>query len=110
MKKLEGFQRKYLRGLAHGLKPIVLIGQKGLTDELVKSAEQAFQSHELIKVKFNDFKEKEQKEEISKTLEKKTGSQLVGAVGHIYIFFRQQEDPEKRRIYLPVRDAVPDES
>ena len=70
MKKLEGFQRKYLRGLAHGLKPIVLIGQKGLTDELVKSAEQAFQSHELIKVKFNDFKEKEQKEEISKTLER----------------------------------------
>jgi|WetSurSiteA1Bulk_404760.scaffolds.fasta_scaffold48903_2 RNA-binding protein len=107
MKKLEGFQRKYLRGLAHGLKPVVLIGQKGLTDELVKSAEQAFQSHELIKVKFNDFKEKEQKNEISRTLEKKTGSELVGAVGHIYIFFRQQEDPEKLKIHLPQRDTLP---
>ena len=32
MKKLESFQRKYLRGLAHKLKPVVLIGQKGLTD------------------------------------------------------------------------------
>lgn len=103
MKKLEGFQRKYLRGLAHGLKPVVLIGQKGLTDELIKSAEQAFQTHELIKVKFIDFKEKEQKEEISLTLEKKTGSELVGAIGHIYIFFRQHKDQEKRKITVPRR-------
>jgi RNA-binding protein len=107
MKKLEGFQRKYLRGLAHGLKPVILIGQKGLTDELVKSAEQAFQSHELIKVKFNDFKEKEQKNEISRILEEKTRSELVGAVGHIYIFFRQQEDAEKRKVHLPQRDTIP---
>ncbi len=107
MKKLDGFQRKHLRGLAHGLKPVVLIGQKGLTDELVKSVEQAFLSHELIKVRFNDFKEKEQKQEIAEILEKRTGSELVGAVGHIYIFFRQQEDPEKRTIRLPVRDAAP---
>jgi RNA-binding protein len=103
---MEGFQKKYLRGLAHGLKPVVLIGQKGLTDELVKSAEQALQIHELIKVKFNDFKEKDQKEQISNELEKKTGSELIGSVGHIYIFFKQQDDPEKRRIELPQRDAV----
>jgi RNA-binding protein len=103
---MEGFQKKYLRGLAHGLKPVVLIGQKGLTDELIKSAEQALQIHELIKVKFNDFKEKDQKEEISQVLEKKTGSELIGSVGHIYIFFKQQNDPEKRRIELPQRDTV----
>jgi RNA-binding protein len=103
---MEGFQKKYLRGLAHGLKPVVLIGQKGLTDELVKSAEQALQIHELIKVKFNDFKEKDQKEQISNELERKTGSELIGSVGHIYIFFKQQDDPEKRRIELPQRDVV----
>jgi RNA-binding protein len=105
MKKLEGFQRKYLRGLAHGLKPVVLIGQKGLTEELIKSASQAFEIHELIKVKFNDFKEKEQKQEISETIEKQTGSELIGAIGHIHIFFRQQADPEKRKIILPQRGA-----
>jgi RNA-binding protein len=102
---MEGFQKKYLRGLAHGLKPVVLIGQKGLTDELVKSAEQALQIHELIKVKFNDFKEKDQKEQISNELERKTGSELIGSVGHIYIFFKQQDDPEKRRIQLPQREG-----
>ena len=103
MKKLEGFQKKYLRGLAHGLKPVVLIGQKGLTKELLKSAELALDSHELIKLKFNDFKEKEQKEEISKAFEKGTGAELVGSVGHIYIYFKQQDNPEKRRIQLPQR-------
>ena len=103
---MECFQKKYLRGLAHSLKPVVLIGQKGLTDDLLKSAEQAFQSHELIKVKFNDFKEKEQKEQISSVLVKKTGSELVGSVGHIYIFFKQHNDPEKRRIQLPQREVM----
>jgi RNA-binding protein len=106
MKKLEGFQKMYLRGLAHGLKPVVMIGQKGLTDELIKSAKQAFERHELIKVKFVDSKEKEQKNEISKLLEKDTGSELIGAVGHVYTFFRQQEDPKQRRIQLPQKDAA----
>ena len=39
MGELKGFQKKYLRGLAHSLKPVVLIGQKGFTDELVKSTD-----------------------------------------------------------------------
>ena len=65
MGKLKGFQKKYLRGLAHNLKPVVLIGQKGLTDDLIKSADRALDRHELIKVKFNEFKEREQKTEIT---------------------------------------------
>ncbi len=103
MKKLEGFQRKYLRGVAHGLKPVVFIGQKGLTPEVLSSAEMAFQRHELIKVKFNDFKEKKQKTEISARIEKETGSENVGIIGHTAIFYRQREDPEKRKISLPQR-------
>ncbi|MBC8419660.1 MAG: ribosome assembly RNA-binding protein YhbY [Desulfobacteraceae bacterium] len=105
MKKLKGFQRKYLRGLAHSLKPIVLIGQKGLTAEVLSSAEKAFERHELIKVKFNDFKEKEEKTEISGRIEKETGAENAGMIGHTVIFYRQQEDPEKRKISLPERDG-----
>lgn len=103
MKKLEGFQRKYLRGLAHSLKPVVLIGQKGLTVEVLRSAKQAFERHELIKVKFHDFKEKEQKAELIELLEKKTGSEIVGVIGHTTTFYRQQSHPEKRKISLPQR-------
>ncbi|MCJ7686189.1 MAG: ribosome assembly RNA-binding protein YhbY [Desulfobacteraceae bacterium] len=105
MKKLEGFQRKYLRGVAHGLKPVVFIGQKGLTPEVLLSAEKAFERHELIKMKFNDFKEKADKTEISGRIEKETGAENVGIIGHTVMFYRQQEDPEKRKISLPQRDV-----
>ena len=103
MKKLEGFQRKYLRGIAHNLKPLITIGQKGFTLEVQEATEQALDDHELIKVRFNDFKEKELKTEICNHLGKNTNSIMVGMIGHTAIFYRQQKDPEKRKISLPKR-------
>ena len=103
MNKLKGFQKKYLRGLAHNLKPIVYLGQSGLTQAVIHSMEQALETHELVKIKFNDFKEKEQKKEITLSLEKETRSHLAGTIGHTAIFYRQQRDPEKRQIFLPQR-------
>lgn len=105
MKKLTSFQAKYLRGLAHAYKPVVFVGQKGLTDALIKSAGEAFQRHELIKVKFIDFKEKEQKLEIAAVLEKKTDSRMAGMIGHIAIFYKPHNDPAKRKIVLPQSKA-----
>ena len=105
MKKLESFQRKYLRGVAHGLKPVVFIGQKGLTPGVLLSVEKAIERHELIKVKFNGFKEKADKDEITGRIETETGAENVGMIGHTCIFFRQQEDPEKRKVSLPQRNV-----
>ena len=101
MKELTSTQAKYLRGIAHGLKPVVFIGQKGLTDALIRSTEEAFDSHELIKIKFIDYKEKNQKNEIASALESRTGSHLAGMIGHIAILYRQQRDPDKRKIIIP---------
>ena len=101
MGKLKGFQKKYLRGLAHNLKPVVLIGQKGLTDDLIKSADQALEKHELIKIKFNEYKEKDQKAEITEELCKSTQAEVAGTIGHIVILYREQTDPEKKKIVLP---------
>lgn len=101
MNKLKGFQKKYLRGLAHGLKPVVLLGQGGLTDSVIRSIDQALNTHELIKVKFNDFKEKEQKTEITKKITETGDCEQVGMIGHTAIFFREQSDPEKRKIKIP---------
>ena len=101
MKKLTSTQAKYLRGIAHGLKPVVFIGQKGLTDALIRSTEEAFDSHELIKIKFIDYKEKNQKTEITRDLEGRTGCHLAGMVGHVAMLYRQHSDPEKRKIVLP---------
>lgn len=101
MKELTSIQAKYLRGLAHPLKPVVFVGQKGVTPALIQSAEQAFQRHELIKAKFIDFKEKEQKKEIVAAIEKKTNSRLAGMIGHVAILYRPHSEPEKRKIVLP---------
>jgi len=101
MKKLTGLQAKYLRSLAHALKPVVFVGQKGITDALITSTEQALVRHELIKVKFIDFKGKEQKKEIAEIIQIKTGCLMAGMIGHVAIFYKQHDDPEKRRVVLP---------
>ena len=101
MIQLTGTQKKYLRGLAHDKKPVVLIGQKHLTPQVLREIQQALDFHELIKVKCIDQKEKSDKKEIAEAVSKETGSELVGMIGHILIFYRQQQDPEKRNITLP---------
>jgi RNA-binding protein len=101
--KLEGFQRKYLRGLAHKTKPVVFIGQKGITETLNRSIDDALTAHELIKIKYIDFKEKEKKTEIAGTIEKTHGCEMAGMIGHTAIFYRQHPDAEKRKIAVPTR-------
>ena len=98
---LAGYQKKFLRGKAHRLKPVVLIGQNGLTAAVLGSIDEALQKHELIKIGFNAFKEKDQKKGIIATVESETASEMVGMIGHKAVFFRENPDPEKRSIRLP---------
>jgi len=100
---LEGYQRKYLRGVAHDMKPVVFIGRNGVTDGLNRSIDDALTAHELIKVKFNDFKEKEDKTEICGLIEDTHNCEMVGMIGHTAIFYRRHPNEEKRKIAVPVR-------
>lgn len=103
MAPLKGFQKRFLRGLAHSLKPVVFVGQKGVTDALKNALNDALDHHELVKVKFIEFKAKEQKLAVVEQIEQSMPCETVGLVGHTAIFFRQQNDPEKRKIVLPQR-------
>jgi RNA-binding protein len=96
MEQLKGSQRKYLRSQAHHLKPLVLIGRNGINGQVIGSVDLALKDHELIKVKFGEFKE--EKKEISAEIAQKTKSELVGIIGNIAIFYRQHAEPEKRKI------------
>jgi RNA-binding protein len=98
---LTGSEKKYLRGLAHSLKPVVFIGQKGINVSVIKALNEAFDQHELIKVKFLEFKEKEEKQNVILEIEKMTGASLCGLIGHVAMFFRENPDPEKQKIHLP---------
>ncbi|MDD2302994.1 MAG: YhbY family RNA-binding protein [Eubacteriales bacterium] len=98
---LTSFQKKYLRALAHGLKPVVLIGQKGVSDTLIQAVDSALTDHELIKIRFNEFKEKSQMMVIIADVEQNCRCRLAGLIGHAAILFRRHSDPDKRKIMLP---------
>ncbi|MCK5098082.1 MAG: YhbY family RNA-binding protein [Desulfobacteraceae bacterium] len=100
-KELKGSQRKYLRGLAHGLKPSAYVGQKGLTEGLLDEINVALEASELIKVKFVDFKEKEVKKELVLEIATITNCEVAGLIGHVAIYYRQNKDTKKRQIKLP---------
>jgi RNA-binding protein len=104
MTALKGYQKKHLRGLAHGLKPVVQIGTEGVTDAVIRAVDEGLFRHELIKIKFNDLKEKGLKEAIAGDLASKTGSEPVGMIGHTVILYRRQADPGKRKIAVPARE------
>jgi len=100
---VQGFQKRYLRGLAHHLKPVVHLGQQGMSAGLLAAVNEALELHELIKVRFVDFKEREIKRELAAAIGRETASELVGLIGNLAIFYRPAADEERRRIVLPSR-------
>lgn len=98
MTELSSAQRKQLRSLAHHVKPVVYVGKQGLTDGLLSAVEDALLSHELIKVKFNDFKE--EKKSISERIAAHAGAQVAGIIGNVLILYREHPEPERRAIRL----------
>ena len=81
MPELKGFQKTYLRGLAHERKPIVMIGKEGLVPGVVESVKDGLARHELVKVRFVSFKEKEQKEALAARLLEETGGLVDTCAG-----------------------------
>lgn len=98
MAKLTGAQRKWLRGQAHSLRPLVRLGKQGLTDGVVREIDAVLDSHELVKVQGQG---KAENRELTERLEAELGAEVVGLIGHVLILFREQEDPELRRFEIP---------
>lgn len=88
-------QRKILSSAASNLNPLVIIGQNGLTDGVVQKIAKVIDDHELIKVKFNEFKE--EKKDLTNELCSKTGAELVRIIGNIAILYKESSDPDKRK-------------
>ena len=99
MKNLNSSQRSYLKAQAHHLKPVILIGNNGLTDGAIYSIKTALLTRELIKIKFREFKD--EKQAISEQVASKTLSLLVGTIGHTVILFKQNPDLGKQKYHLP---------
>ncbi|KKD01658.1 MULTISPECIES: ribosome assembly RNA-binding protein YhbY [Photobacterium] len=90
-------QKQYLKGLAHSLKPVVLMGANGLTEAVLSEIELALNHHELIKVKVA-AEERETKQLIVDAIVRETQAEKVQVIGNILVLYRQSED---RKIELP---------
>jgi len=99
MKRLSNTQKQHLRRLANEMRPAVQIGKNGLTDQIHTTVEHELNAHELIKIKFMDFKE--EKRQMTDSLVETSNGTLISLVGNVAILYREQSDPEKRQIKFP---------
>jgi len=95
---LQGFQRRWLRARAHPLRPLVQVGDAGLTESLARALDEALRDHELVKVR---LRQPEDKRAAADALASASGAALCGVVGHTVILYRP--NAEARRIELPQR-------
>jgi len=88
---LTSSQTRYLRGLAHPLKPVLLLGGKGVTSGVLKELEQALDDHDLIKVRLTGDDRAARAAELAKLVES-SQAETVQTIGHIAVLYRRNED------------------
>lgn len=91
-------QRTHLRRLGHNLEPVVLVGQNGISPNLVAEMERALNDHELVKVRAR-VGDRGLRDEILDELAKATGAEIIQRVGHVGLYYRR--NPDKPGILLP---------
>ena len=95
---LSDAQRKYLRRLGHDRKPVVLIGNPGLSPNLIAEMERALTDHELVKVRAR-VGDRDLRDEVLAELATATRSEVVQRIGHVALYYRRH--PTKPGIMLP---------
>lgn len=91
-------QKRYLRGLAHELKPVILVGAKGVTPALLAELNGALEQHELIKVRVAAEDRDSRDQSIAELVEGASAA-LVGRIGHVAVLYRPRKD--KPLVILP---------
>jgi RNA-binding protein len=95
---LTGKQKAKLKGQAHHLKPVIHVGRAGVLEPQINSIKRALHEHELIKIKFLDYKD--HKQEISENIAKETGSEIIDIIGNVLILYWENMDRGRRKIRI----------
>ena len=88
---LTSSERKTLKAKAHKLEPVVQIGAKGLTDDVVAEIERALNAHELIKVRAGSL-ERDEREAVLGQICGRTGAEQVQEIGKVFVIYRKKPD------------------
>lgn len=90
-------QIQHLKGLAHSLKPTILLGSNGLTEAVVAEIDYTLNHHELIKIKI-PTDDKETKTLIADAICREANAIKVQVIGKTLIIYRQSEE---KKIHIP---------
>ena len=88
---LSSKERKSLKAAAHHLKPVILVGQNGITEGVIKETDRALETHELIKIQIQG-EDRDARLQGAQGLADQLGAELVHHIGKIYILYRQRKD------------------
>ena len=85
-------QKSHLRSLAHKLKPVVMIGNAGVTENIIREIDNNLSHHELIKVRISGM-ERDDRTKTADRLSQETNSELINVIGHIAVLYRAGKKP-----------------
>ena len=91
-------QKRFLRSKAHHLKPVVMVGQHGLSENVMNEVNLALDAHELIKVKLS-VGDRDEKKNILGEIISNSKAELIQSIGHVAVLFRRNH--KKPKIKLP---------
>jgi RNA-binding protein len=91
-------QKRYLRGLAHALNPVIMTGNKGVTPAVINEFSIALDHHELVKVKLGSDDRQQRAAEIE-ALASASGADVVQRIGRVACFYRH--NAKQPRLALP---------
>jgi RNA-binding protein len=97
---LNSRQRSYLSSLAQTMDCLLTLGKAGATPELADRLAELLEIHELVKLRFGDFKES--RRELAAALAERTESDLVRMIGYVAVFWKANPDPDKRKISIDI--------
>jgi RNA-binding protein len=92
-------QTRSLKKLAHHLKPVVIIGQHGLSEGVINEIDSSLDVHELIKVKLAGT-DKSDREDLSNTIVERLSAELVQIIGRVAVIYRPNPKKKKNRIII----------
>ncbi len=96
---LTSAQIRELKKLAHPLKPVVIVGQHGLSESVLAEIDSTLDIHELIKVKLAGA-DKTDRVELSATIGDRLSASLVQIIGRVAVFYRPNPKKKKNRIVI----------
>lgn len=94
---LSNSQKKYLRGLTHHLDPVVMIADKGLSENVRSEIELALEHHELVKIRLRT--ERDERQGLITEISKDFSAELIHSIGQVASFYRRH--PKKPKLELP---------